>query len=63
MAEVKFGKEIFVSKFEGSIEEKYEVIKELHKGGYGNVYLAKNKDTGDLRAVKSFQKIILLLKI
>ncbi len=56
MAEVKFGKEIFVSKFEGSIEEKYEVIKELHKGGYGKVYLAKNKDTGDLRAVKSLSK-------
>ena len=56
MAEVKFGKEIVVSKFEGSIEEKYEVIKELHKGGYGKVYLAKNKDTGDLRAVKSLSK-------
>ena len=56
MTDIKFGKEIFVTKFEGSIGDTYEIIKELGEGGFGKVVAAKNKKSGDIRAIKQLSK-------
>ena len=56
MADLKFGKEIFVTKFEGDIGDKYEIIKELGEGAFGKVVSAKNKKSGDIRAIKQLSK-------
>ena len=43
MKDLKFGKEIFVAEFEGSIRKNYEAIQLLGEGQYGRVFAAKNK--------------------
>ena len=37
---------MFVESFQGNIKEKYFFEKKLGSGGYGAVYLAKNKNNG-----------------
>lgn len=37
---------MFIESFQGNIKEKYFFEKKLGSGGYGAVYLAKNKVTG-----------------
>ena len=37
---------IFIESLVGNIKEKYFFEKKLGSGGYGAVYLAKNKETG-----------------
>ena len=39
---------MFVESHKGNIKEKYFFEKKLGSGGYGAVYLAKNKVTGKL---------------
>ena len=38
---------IFIESLVGNIKEKYFFEKKLGSGGYGAVYLAKNKTTGE----------------
>jgi hypothetical protein len=40
---------MFIESLEGNIKEKYFFEKKLGSGGYGAVYLAKNKVSGKLR--------------
>ena len=40
---------IFIESLVGNIKEKYFFEKKLGSGGYGAVYLAKNKKTGRLK--------------
>ena len=54
---VKFGKDTFIGKFDSSLHEAYEVVKQLGKGGYGKVFQVRNKKTGDLRACKQLSKL------
>ena len=54
---VKFGKDTFIGKFDSSLQEAYEVVKQLGKGGYGKVFQVRNKKTGDLRACKQLSKL------
>lgn len=56
-AQVKFGKEYFVGKKEGSLADYYDVVKKLGKGGYGDVHEIRNKKTGEIRAVKHLSKL------
>jgi len=42
---------MFVESHKGNIKEKYFFEKKLGSGGYGAVYLAKNKVTGKLNLV------------
>ena len=42
---------LFIESLIGNIKEKYFFEKKLGSGGYGAVYLAKNKGTGKLRSV------------
>lgn len=37
---------MFIESLEGNIKEKYFFEKKLGSGGYGAVYLAKNKSSG-----------------
>ena len=39
---------MFIESLQGNIKEKYFFEKKLGSGGYGAVYLAKNKITGKL---------------
>ena len=52
----KFGKEIFVQQFEGSIGQKYEVIEELEVGEFFRLATAKNKKSDEVRAIKQLSK-------
>ena len=47
---------LFIESFVGNIKEKYFFEKKLGSGGYGAVYLAKNKVTGEKVAIKAMQK-------
>ena len=53
---IKFGKKTFVNKFEGLFLDNYEVLKQLGKGGYGQVYEVKNRKSGDIRSCKYLSK-------
>ena len=46
MVEIKYDKAWFIQSREGNIKEQYFFEKKLGSGGYGAVYLAKNKQTG-----------------
>ena len=54
---VAFGKKNFVGKLDGLFLDKYDVIRQLGKGGYGKVYEVRNKKTGDIRACKHLSKL------
>ena len=44
---------LFIESYEGNIKEKYYFEKKLGSGGYGSVYLAKNRITGEKVAIKA----------
>ena len=54
---IAFGKETFVEKLEGIFLDNYEVLKQLGKVGYGEVYRVKNRRTGEIRACKHLSKL------
>ena len=54
---VKFGKDTFIGKSDSSLQDVYEVVKQLGKGGYGKVFQVKNKKTGEIRACKQLSKL------
>ena len=54
---IAFGKKNFVGKLDGIFLDKYDVIKQIGKGGYGKVYEVKNKKTGEIRACKHLSKL------
>ena len=45
---IKYDKSWFVQSRQGNIKDEYFFEKKLGSGGYGAVYLAKNKTTGKL---------------
>ena len=45
---IKYDKAWFIQSREGNIKDQYFFEKKLGSGGYGAVYLAKNKQTGKL---------------
>ena len=49
-------KESFVTMNEGDITQTYEVIKKIGEGAYGKIYKVKNKQSGDIRAMKQIMK-------
>ena len=53
---LKFNKESFVSIYKGDITHFYEIIKKIGEGGYGKIYKVKNKESGDIRAMKQIMK-------
>ena len=46
----------FIRIIQDDITNHYEVIKKLGEGSYGKIYKAKNKITGDIRAMKQIEK-------
>lgn len=54
---LKFGKSNFVGHVEAEFKQNYEIIKELGRGGYGEVYEVKNLKTGEIRACKHLSKM------
>lgn len=55
-AQIYVNKSLFVRNKTGVITDVYNVGKELGKGAYGTVYMAKLKDTSQLRAIKQIKK-------
>ena len=49
-------KESFVTINKGDITQFYEVIKKIGEGSYGQIYKVKNKQSGDIRAMKQIMK-------
>lgn len=49
-------KESFVTINKGDITQFYEVIKKIGEGSYGKIYKVKNKQSGDIRAMKQIVK-------
>ena len=48
---IKYDKSWFVQSREGNIKDEYFFEKKLGSGGYGAVYLAKNKTTGKCSSI------------
>ena len=53
---IKINKESFVLINKGDITQFYEVIKKIGEGSYGKIYQVKNKQSGDIRAMKQIIK-------
>ena len=53
---LKINKESFVTINKGDITQHYEIIKKIGEGGYGKIYRVKNKESGDIRAMKQILK-------
>ncbi len=53
---IKINKESFVTINKGDITQFYEVIKKIGEGSYGKIYKVKNKQSGDIRAMKQIMK-------
>ena len=53
---LKVNKESFVTIIEGDITQFYEVQKKIGEGAYGKIYKVKNKQSGDIRAMKQITK-------
>lgn len=47
---------LFQNSFKGNIKEKYKFEKKLASGGFGLVYLAYDRKTGEKFAIKEIQK-------
>ena len=52
----KINKESFVTIIEGDITQFYEVQKKIGEGAYGKIYKVRNKQSGDIRAMKQITK-------
>ena len=55
-ATLKINKESFVTIIEGDITQFYEVQKKIGEGAYGKIYKVRNKQSGDIRAMKQITK-------
>ena len=53
---IKINKESFVTINKGDITQFYEVIKKIGEGAYGKIYKVRNKQSGDIRAMKQITK-------
>jgi len=47
---------LFKESFKGEIKQKYHFEKKLASGGFGIVYLATDRNTGEKFAIKAIQK-------
>jgi calcium-dependent protein kinase len=53
---LRINKESFVTIIEGDITQFYEVQKKIGEGAYGKIYKVRNKQSGDIRAMKQVTK-------
>ena len=53
---IKISKESFVTINQGDITQFYEVLKNIGEGSFGKIYKVKNKQSGDIRAMKQIMK-------
>ena len=49
-------KEFFIREIEGKVTDYYEVLKKIGEGGFSKVYKVKEKETGNIRAMKEVNK-------
>ena len=55
-------KDFFIREIEGKVTEYYEVLKKIGEGGFSKVYKVKEKETGEIRAMKEVNKSKIGLK-
>ena len=53
---ITFGKQTFVGRMNGDLEDKYDILEEIGIGGYSRVLKIQNIETGKLYACKELQK-------
>ena len=53
---ITFGKQTFVGRMNGELEDKYDILEEIGIGGYSRVLKIQNIETGKLYACKELQK-------
>ena len=53
---LRINKESFVNIMEGDITQFYEVQKKIGEGAYGKIYKVRDKQSGDIRAMKQVTK-------
>ena len=53
---LRINKESFVTIIQGDITQFYEVQKKIGEGAYGKIYKVRNKQSGDIRAMKQITK-------
>jgi calcium-dependent protein kinase len=53
---ITFGKQTFVGRMNGELEDKYDILEEIGVGGYSRVLKIQNIDTGIEYACKELQK-------
>ena len=53
---LRINKESFVTIIQGDITQFYEVQKKIGEGAYGKIYKVRNKQSGDIRAMKQVTK-------
>ncbi len=53
---ITFGKQTFVGRMNGDLEDKYDILEEIGIGGYSRVLKIENIETGKLYACKELQK-------
>ena len=49
-------KEQYINEYDYSMNEDYDIIKQIGKGGYGKVFEVRNRNTGAIRACKYISK-------
>ena len=52
-------KEFFIEKGYNALNDNYQILKRLGKGSFGNVYLVRQKSTGEYKACKKISKLVL----
>ena len=55
--------EFFIREIEGKVTEYYEVLKKIGEGGFSKVYKVKEKETGEIRAMKEVNTLIFIIII
>ena len=53
---LRINKESFITSNKGDVTMFYEVIKKIGEGSFGKIYKVKNKQSGDIRAMKQITK-------
>ena len=55
-ANLRINKESFITSNKGDVTMFYEVIKKIGEGSFGKIYKVRNKQSGDIRAMKQITK-------
>lgn len=56
LEKVPISSEVIITQHKGNPKENYEILKKIGEGAFGEVFIARNKITGVIRALKQIEK-------